>query len=42
MNCCLCYIFGSDMKTGLYNFTIEQGTTFKRTFTWKGDCPEFS
>lgn len=23
------------MSAGIYNFTIEQGTYFKRTFTWK-------
>lgn len=23
------------MTAGLYNFTIEQGTTFNRTLTWK-------
>jgi hypothetical protein len=25
------------MTAGLYNFTIEQGTTFRRTFKWTAD-----
>ena len=27
------------MTAGLYNFTIEQGTTFRRTFTWTTGTP---
>lgn len=35
MNLYLCYILEPDVTAGLYRIAIEQGTTFKRTFTSK-------